>query len=132
MTVRQPRTPGQHVCCGWCGHRIEIKARGRLPKWCSETCRHRAWEQRRARASDRNAVDVVQHIVTVEKTLVKKQRVEVPAPVTPRRGEWPQVLRELAKQLDTGRLYDRDLPAVVTAMEEVLVAVGRRRRAHRR
>lgn len=31
---------------------------GRRPKWCPDTCRHRAWEQRRAVASGRAAVEV--------------------------------------------------------------------------
>ena len=34
--------------CGWCDGPIEIKARGRIPKWCSAACRQRAWEQSRA------------------------------------------------------------------------------------
>ena len=37
--------------CGWCGAEVNIPARGRIPKWCSGTCRHRAWEQARAAAS---------------------------------------------------------------------------------
>jgi len=31
-------------------------------------------------------------------------------------------LSELAGQLDVGRIYDRDLPALTAALEEVLVA----------
>lgn len=37
--------------CGWCGGPITPRGRGPVPKWCSATCRHRAWEQARAAAS---------------------------------------------------------------------------------
>jgi len=49
---RAPRVPGQAVACGWCGTKVAIPPRGRVPKWCSSTCRHRAWEQNRAAAAD--------------------------------------------------------------------------------
>jgi hypothetical protein len=51
--------------CGWCGGAIEIRARGRIPKWCSAACRQRAWEQSRAAASGRCAVEVVERVVRV-------------------------------------------------------------------
>jgi hypothetical protein len=47
------------VTCGWCGAGVTVAARGSVPKWCSATCRHRAWEQRRAAASGLVAVEVV-------------------------------------------------------------------------
>ena len=62
--------------CGWCGGFIDVKATGRIPKWCSATCRQRAWEQRRAAASGRCAVEVVQRVVRVP---VERER-------TPRHG----------------------------------------------
>jgi hypothetical protein len=40
------RRPGQTVACGWCGRAVEEPARGRVPSWCSSSCRHRAWEFR--------------------------------------------------------------------------------------
>lgn len=42
--------------CGWCHGPIPPRSRGPIPKWCSATCRHRAWEQSRAAASGRSAV----------------------------------------------------------------------------
>ena len=39
--------------CGWCQGPIQIKAAGRIPKWCSPACRQRNWEQSRAAASGR-------------------------------------------------------------------------------
>ena len=100
--------------CGWCGASIELKARGRIPKWCSPSCRQRAWEQARAAASGRSAVQVVE------------RRVEVPVPMPPTRRDWPRLLDELAHQIDDGRVYDRDLDGLSSALTAVLDAVGRR------
>src|SRR4051794_33891290 len=51
--------------CAWCGGKIEPKTRGRIPKWCSAACRQRAWEQSRAAASGRAAIEVVERVVEV-------------------------------------------------------------------
>jgi hypothetical protein len=102
------------VPCGWCGGRITPAARGPIPKWCSATCRHRAWEQTRAAASGRCAVEVLE------------RRVEVPVALVPTRRDWPRVLGELAAQLEDGRLYDRDLASLATAMATSLAALRRR------
>lgn len=91
-----------------------MKARGRIPKWCSASCRQRAWEQARAAASGRSAVHVVE------------RQVEVRVPATPARGAWATLLGELARQLDDGRVYDRDLPALAPALRSVLDAYDRR------
>ena len=109
----QPRRLAVHVC-GWCGRRIIVKATGRLPKWCSPSCRQRAWEQARAAASGRSAVQVVE------------RRVEVPVPLPPTRRDWPRLLGELAAQLNDGRIYNRDLDDLSVAMNKVLDAVDRR------
>jgi hypothetical protein len=102
--------------CGWCGGPISPKSRGPIPKWCSATCRHRAWEQARAAASGLSAVEVVE------------RRVEVDVPLAPTRRDWQRLLSELVQSLDDGRLYDRDLPGLARALEPVLQAY--RRRAH--
>ena len=100
--------------CGWCGGPIQPKARGRIPTWCSPACRQRAWEQSRAAASGRAAVQVVE------------RRVEVPTRLPLTRRYWPQVLHELARQLDDGRVYDRDLADLTKALSTVLDAYRRR------
>ncbi len=106
--------------CGWCDGPIELKARGRIAKWCSARCRQRAWEQSRAAASGRSAVQIVE------------RRVEIPVrqPATvdprPRHEQWVPVLDELATQLDTGAIYDRDLPELTRALNRALEAFGRR------
>jgi hypothetical protein len=104
------------TACGWCGGPITRRSRGPIPKWCSATCRHRAWEQARAAASGRSAAEVIE------------RRVEVHVPLVPTRRDWPRLLGELAGQLNDGRVYDRDLPALARALEPVLEAY--RRRAH--
>ena len=102
------------TACGWCGGSITPGSRGPIPKWCSATCRHRAWEQARAAASGLSAVEVVE------------RRVEVQVPLVPTRRDWPGLFGELAGQLNDGRVYDRDLPALARALEPVLQAYRRR------
>lgn len=114
--VHGPERRTAATICGWCGGPITPGSRGPIPKWCSATCRHRAWEQARAAASGLSAVELVE------------RRVEVQVPLVPTRRDWPRLLGELAGQLNDGRVYDRDLPAVARALEPVLE--GYRRRAH--
>ena len=104
------------TACGWCGGPITPGGRGPIAKWCSATCRHRAWEQARAAASGLAAVELVE------------RRVEVHVPLVPTRRDWPTLLGELEGQLNDGRIYDRDLPGLARALEPVLQAY--RRRAH--
>jgi hypothetical protein len=106
------------TACGWCGGPITPRSRGPIPKWCSATCRHRAWEQGRAAASGRAAIQIVERIVVTP----------APQPVAtrPRHADWIDVLRELGRQLDSGLVYDRDLPGVGGALEEALTAFQRR------
>jgi len=108
--------------CGWCGGPIIPRASGPIPKWCSATCRHRAWEQARAAASGRSAVRILERIVTVP----------VPTPRTtavPRQLAWVNQLRELATQLDQGAVYDRHLGAIAAALDDVTREVRRRMRS---
>ncbi|MGY2082862.1 hypothetical protein [Blastococcus sp. SYSU DS0539] len=57
-----------------------------------------------------------------------ERRVEVPVPLAPTRRDWTRLLSALAGQLNDGRFYDRDLPALARALQPVLE--GYRRRAH--
>ena len=126
MDAKQPRRiPGQTLRCGWCGSPITLQKTGRIPKWCSETCRHRAWEQRRARTSGRPAVQVVDHVIEVEKEVRRVEHIEVPVPVHPRRGEWPAMLLVLATEIDAGRVYTRDLDAIDEALDAVRQGMAR-------
>lgn len=124
-----PRAPRGTVACGWCGATVTVPNRGRIPKWCSATCRHRAWEQRRAAASGRAAIEVVDRPVEVVRTITKLQRVVVEAPpaVAPQTvHEWSDLLAELTDRLDRGRIYDRDVPALRPAVAALVEAFNRR------
>jgi hypothetical protein len=107
---------------GWCGGPIDTKRVGRIPKWCSPACRQRAWEQSRAAASGRAAVKIVERVVHVAVEHAER----------PRQGGWPQVLRELAAQLDSGRIYPPDLPDLGAALSAAFAAYERRRSARSR
>ena len=109
-----PERRAAATACGWCGGPITARARGPIPKWCSATCRHRAWEQTRAAASGRAAVQIVE------------RRVQVSVRQSVTRRDWPQALADLAAQLDDGRIYDRDLAGLSLALDAVLAAYHRR------
>jgi hypothetical protein len=51
---------------------------------------------------------------------VVERRVEVRVPLEPGRRDWARLLGELARQLEEGRPYDRDLPGLGRALEPVL------------
>lgn len=107
--------------CGWCGNPIEIKATGRIPKWCSASCQQRAWEQSRAAASGRSAVEIVERVVEVP---VARER-------APRRAakNGASLLQEVTAHLVDGRIYARDLPELGTALTDVVSAYDRRRKS---
>ena len=128
--VRRSVQRAREVACAWCDTAIVVAGRGRLPTYCSSGCRHRAWEQRRAAASGLAAVRVIERPVEVGVERSVERVTEVP--VRPRGREWADQLRELARQLDAGRLYDRDLDVVIEALEAVNDAVARRTRHRRR
>jgi len=130
-----PRSPGQVIECGWCGQNVDVPARGRVPKWCSPVCRHRAWEQARAAASGRAAVEVRDRVVETVKTVtvVQHHTTEVPVPSRPASvPEFVDVLVDLTRRLDSGRVYDRDLPTLTAAVRDLVEALARREKtAHR-
>jgi len=120
------RRPGQEIACGWCGRRFKMGARGRIPQWCSPTCRQRAWEQRRAAESGRAATKVVDRVVEYERVVYVVESVEPPSGV-----DWSDHLAALTRQVESGRYYDRDLPTLAKALDELLRALARRRAWHR-
>jgi hypothetical protein len=105
------------TACAWCKGPIEVKARGRLPKWCSATCRQRAWEQARASTSGRATVEIVE------------RRIEVPIPETPQQDHWVPMLEQLTTQLTYGGVYERHLDAIAPALNEAVSALRRRQAA---
>ena len=122
--MRSPRRPGQTLACGWCGSAVLVPARGRTPKWCSSSCRHRAWELTRAAASGRAAVQVVDRVIEVDRLVTVVE--EVPVRAVPQGAGWPAALAQLVTQVDGGRVYDRDLPALAKGLQDVIDALGRR------
>jgi hypothetical protein len=123
---RSRRTPGQTIACGWCSTQIQVRPTGRLPKWCSATCRHRAWEQRRAVGSDRRPVEVVDRVVTVEVDKPVRLVESVTVETVPRGRGWAEQLEELVTQVQAGRVYDRDLPELARVLEAVSRAIEQR------
>ncbi|MBM6405507.1 hypothetical protein JQN72_14775 [Phycicoccus sp. CSK15P-2] len=59
--------------------------------------------------------------------VVEHHRVDVPVDPRPRTVEdYAAILTELAVRLDTGRVYDRDLPTLEPGVTAVLEAMTRR------
>jgi len=108
------RRPGQSVECGWCGQTVPVPSRGRVPKWCSATCRNRAWQAKHA--PDHGPVHVVQ------------QRVQFPVPKAEPRNvdEWCEVLEILSTRLAQGRIYTRDPPVLLPAITRLIDVTERR------
>jgi hypothetical protein len=121
---RVPKDRGV-VPCGWCGTTIKVARVGRMPKWCSPACRHRAWEQRRAAESGLVAVEVVDRPVEVIREITKTET--VPVVVSPTSAQhWSVLLTTLAERLDQGRIYDRDVAELLPAMSALILAFNRR------
>ena len=113
------RRPGQTVECGWCGRVVEVPPRGRVPSWCSSSCRHRAWEARRADREQLADVRVVTRTIEVEKPTIR--RVEIPVPTEPRTAdEWSALMETFATRLAQGRIYRRDLPILSPAVRRLV------------
>ncbi len=95
-----------------------------MPSWCSNSCRHRAWEQRRAASSGLASREQVERLVEVEVpvTIIKEIEVEV----LPKGASWAKALTQLADQLDRGLVYDRDLADLAQAIDAATAALARR------
>jgi hypothetical protein len=52
--------------------------------------------------------------------------VETPVPLPQTRHDWPRLLSELITQLETGRIYNRDLDELSVALTAVGVSMTRR------
>lgn len=106
-----------------------MPARGRVPKWCSPTCRHRAWEQARAAANGLAAIEVRDRVVQTIKTVTVVQHHTKEVPVTWRPAnltDFAEILQDLTRRVDSGRVYDRDLPALAAALQATVEALARR------
>jgi hypothetical protein len=61
-------------------------------------------------------------VIEVDKSVPVVEQV----PVSPHGRAWPGALADLVTELDAGRVYDRDLPALADALARVLAALDRR------
>lgn len=126
--IKGRRIPGQMVRCGWCDAHVQVPSRGRVPKWCSPTCRHRAWEQKRAAESGRSAVEVVQQPVAHVLTRIEEREVRVPDQNAPRSGaQWRELLRKLDWSLSSRRFDEADLDVIEPAIIQAFAALQKRR-----
>jgi len=109
------RVAGQQLACGWCAQPLIVRPTGRMPKWCSAACRHRAWEQNRAAASGRAAVEVVDRYVAA-----------VPADGP----GWITQLGQLTRQIahDSGEIPSSDLGQLAASLELAQAAIADRTR----
>lgn len=67
---------------------------------------------------------MVDRFIEVENKVRVVNRVEVT--VLPTGAAWPAALTDLAREVDAGRVYDRDLLALGASLDEVLRALARR------
>ena len=89
-----------------------------MPSWCSSSCRHRAWEARRANRGQTTEVRIVTR--TVEANGPAVRTVEVPVPTEPHSAEdWAALLELFATRLAQGRIYRRDLPTLEPAVHHL-------------
>lgn len=128
---KSPRAPGQVLECGWCGGPVIVQVRGRMPKWCSATCRTRAYERRRAAADGLAAVKVVERDIERVKTVTVVQhhtrKVEVEAVRWPSAtSDWVSAIQDLTRRVESGRVYDRDLESLAAVVNDLVGAMVRR------
>ena len=119
--------------CGWCGGPVIVQVRGRMPKWCSATCRTRASARRRAAAEGLAAVELrdrdVERVRTVKVVQHHTRHVEVEVVRWPSAtNDWVAALRDLTRRVETGRVYDRDLENLAVAVNDLVSALVRRDR----
>lgn len=112
---------------------VILQVRGRMPKWCSATCRTRASERRRAAAEGLAAVKVVdrdvERVRTVKGVQHQTRNVEVEAVRWPSATkDWITTLKDLTRSVESGRVYDRDLENLAEAVNELVGAMVRRDR----
>lgn len=118
--VRASTRPASVSCVG-CGQSVTVRLRGPLPTWCSSTCRHRAWERRRA-AAEMSASGAA---------VVLREVVETPVPIAPERSEWVGVLAELTRQIASHALPDGCLVPLYEALTVALNQAAHRDQEHR-
>jgi hypothetical protein len=134
VVVRRRITSARPVAvdCAWCRQVVTVAPRGRIPIWCGTACRHRAWEQNRAAASGLAGREVVERVVERVVTLTVRLPVPLPTRNEPsevrlptRADDWVRALDDLVRQIETGRIYSRDMVSVGAALQRATVATAK-------
>lgn len=105
MTSQEPRIRERllSIECGTCGAEVVYSGTGRRPRYCSATCRTRAWELRRA-AAQLGRADPTPKVVreVIERTIEPAPGRAATVPGTPRTvHDWLPLLDELTRQVRT-------------------------------
>ena len=122
--------------CGWCGELMVYGGRGRRPKYCSKSCKNRAWEVRSAeRRLERDLAAGAASAEPVREVVSRPPKPEPKPPAPPRPAaprapvriaDWVKLLAVLEEQLggELGPKYWdhpkllRSLNAVLSALDE--------------
>jgi hypothetical protein len=93
-----------------------------------------AWQWRARAWCHREVAEIVERVVTVEVPVVRivTEQIQLPAKQPRGAADWASLLGQLTRQLDTGRIYPRDLDAVTDAVNDVVAAINRRVTSGRR
>ncbi len=85
--------------CAYCGAEVRYVGEGRRPKFCSASCRSRAWELRRAATKLGRESPMPTVVREVVERVVERER-SVPASRVPRAvGDWVPLLEQLERQV---------------------------------
>lgn len=101
------RPGAEDLVCERCAEPIEVRSRGPLPRWCSATCRQRAWEERRALRS-------LGHEAGARKLHPSTVRLDTEG--------WLEQLEALRAQIDEGHLDASSLVGLLDGVRAALVA----------
>lgn len=124
-------TPGSE--CLECGAALSYVGYGRRPRYCSNTCRHRAWERRRAAADGTIATRVVELPRPPAKAPLDRDTVA--AWLTERPGRLAAVLAALPDEQEPEKALcaalnrvrgHRRTPSVYTAFESYQINIAER------
>ncbi len=119
--------------CGWCGELMVYRGVGRRPKYCSKSCKNRAWEVRSAqRRLDRDIAAGTASTEPVREVVSRPPKPEPKAPA-PRQAaprapvriaDWVKLLAVLEEQLH-GELGPKywDHPKLLKSLNSVLGAL---------
>lgn len=121
---------GQQLACGWCVASVTVPARGAGAEIVlGHVSASGPGEQARAAASGRSAIQVVDRTIetVTTVTVVQHHTAQVPIPSRPASvPEFDEVLADLTRRVDSGRVYDRDLPVLIGAARDLVEALSRR------